>query len=136
MNVTNENGSIPFTLHQTRIQALLRSPFYVIRGLNDSIENAEELVETISSDVRINELLVPTFGEQNIPISSYATDFLRHGQFKTLLRENGLDDHTVHRNLTEFEFGIKATAVALFKSINEKVKQINNQLVVDGVHYI
>ena len=81
---------------------LIRSPFFTIRGLDDSFETTNEIVANAAPDLNADFNLLPISINEMTPLNSYALDFYRHGAFKTIVNTNCMKDSDAWQSLKDW----------------------------------
>ncbi|KAI1287759.1 hypothetical protein F5Y03DRAFT_113782 [Xylaria venustula] len=93
----------------------LRSPFSALSGLTDDFKSIHELCSDIRSGVFLEESAVPYIPiwphDVTTPFNSYIYDFLKHGDYVSLTRDNKIKQGDVWFLLKDFSL-VLATVVA------------------------
>ncbi|KAI0407777.1 hypothetical protein F4802DRAFT_619919 [Xylaria palmicola] len=93
----------------------LRSPFSALSGHTDDFKSIRELCADIRSGVFLEESAVPHIPiwphDLARPLNSYIYDFLKHGDYAALTRDNGIKKGDVWFLLKDFSL-VLATVVA------------------------
>ncbi|KAI0432295.1 hypothetical protein F5Y09DRAFT_353772 [Xylaria sp. FL1042] len=93
----------------------LRSPFSALSGLSDDFKSIHELCSDIRSGVFLEESAVPYIPiwpyDVDTPFNSYIYDFLKHGDYVALTRDNKIRQGDVWFLLKDFSL-VLATIVA------------------------
>jgi len=100
----------------------VRSPFVALSGNVDSFKSAHELVNTVHSDIYLEDTQLPLCENLNaratpMKLSAYALDFFKHGQYQLLLRDNKLRDGYTWELLHEWHLNLKMM-LAVFKRLS------------------
>ncbi|KAI0116408.1 hypothetical protein GGR51DRAFT_316756 [Nemania sp. FL0031] len=104
----------------------LRSPFSALSGHSDDFKSIHELCSNIRSGVFLEESAVPYIPiwphDLSVPLNSYIYNFLKHGDYAALTRDNKIKQGDVWFLLKDFSL-VLATIVA---SLTNFIQADNN----------
>ncbi|KAI1125731.1 hypothetical protein F5Y10DRAFT_246440 [Nemania abortiva] len=112
----------------------LRSPFSALSGHSDDFKSIHELCSNIRSGVFLEESAVPYIPiwphDLSSPLNSYIYDFLKHGDYVALTRDNKIKQGDVWFLLRDFSL-VLATVVASLTNFIQADSNIDDVDMID-----
>lgn len=119
---------LPDALPATR----LRSPFSALSGLTDDFKSIRELCSDVRSGVFLEESAVPYIPiwphDVATPFNSYIYDFIKHGDYAALTRDNKIRQGDVWFKLRDFSL-VLATIVASLTNFVRAESSVDDEMI-------
>jgi len=123
--INSENSKVKRTLVSNICASTLsyeaRSPFVALSGHDDQFHSAHQLANTVRNGIDIEtsylpscESLVDSSGT-NLKKNAYVLDFYKHGQYETIVADNGLVEGQLWNLFKDWSEILKTMAVAFEK---------------------
>ncbi|KAJ8123634.1 hypothetical protein ONZ43_g463 [Nemania bipapillata] len=121
-------------LHSDFTPTKLRSPFSALSGHTDDFKSIHELCTDIRSGVFLEESAIPYIPiwphDLSVPLNSYIYDFLKHGDYAALTRDNKIKQGDVWFLLRDFSL-VLATIVASLTNFIKADSSIDDVDMID-----
>jgi len=130
-NNNSNNNTLLNQLKESSSKLVIRSPFVALSGHNDEFETAQELADTCNLALPIELDQIPSSTLQDIRgnhmrLNAYAWDFLKHGNRKSLVHENGFKEANAWELIRDWDEILEklTTYLSVLPKDDDRVKRV------------
>ncbi|KAF6798869.1 DEAD/DEAH box helicase, partial [Colletotrichum musicola] len=114
----------------------IRSPFAALSGFTDDFDSITELCETARAGVFLDESsipYIPIYPDETggTPFNAYILAFLKHGDLKALVRDNGIKKGDVWFLLKDFSLVLATITASLGSFLNKNGADFDDTVIID-----